>query len=149
MKITKKLLKKLGCCEYGIIKFINTPELHNIDNDIKSIIIKDDKKIFNDFVFFLDKIKKHIVDSIKYEESSGYWKKYTYDDKGNQIKYENSNGYWETFTYDDKGNKIKFEDSNGYWKKYTYDDKGNKIKSETFNGYWEKFTYDMTKIEFI
>jgi len=35
MKITKRLLKSLGCCESGIYKFINTPELHDINNLIK------------------------------------------------------------------------------------------------------------------
>ena len=112
MKITKNLLKKLGCCEDGIAKFINTKELHNLDSDIKSIIIKDDKNMFNDFVFFLNKINVHIVDSIKYENSTGYWEEYTYDDKGNKIKYENSYGYFKEYTYDDKDsydmNKIEF-----------------------------------------
>ena len=128
MKITKKLLKKLGCCEDGIDKFINTKELHNLDSDIKSIIIKDDKNMFNDFVFFLNKINVHIVDS---------------------IKDENSTGSWEEYTYDNKGNKIKDKDSTGYWSKYTYDDKGNKIKYENSNGSWTEYTYDMNRIEFI
>jgi len=71
MKITKRLLKSLGSCESGIYKFINTPELHDIDDNIKSIIIKDDIEMFNDFVYFLNKIKKHIIDFIKYENSDG------------------------------------------------------------------------------
>ena len=106
MKITKRLLKKLGCCEYGINSFMNTPELHDIDNDIKSIIIKNDIEMFDDFVFFLDKINKPIVDSIRYEKSDGSWKKYQYNDKGNEIRFENSNGYCKEFKYDMK--KVEF-----------------------------------------
>jgi len=34
MKITKKILKILECCDSGIFKFINTPELHNINDDV-------------------------------------------------------------------------------------------------------------------
>jgi len=128
MKITKKILKILECCDSGIFKFINTSELHNINDDIKGIIIKDDINMFRDFVFFLNKINKHIVDFIKSEFSGGYWKKYTYNDNGNLIK---------------------SEDSNGYWKKYTYVDKGNQIKCENSNGYWKKFIYDMDKITFV
>jgi len=170
MKITKRLLKSLRCCDDGIYKFINTPELHDIDDNINSIIIKNKSQTFDDFVYFLDKIKKHIVDSIKYknsdgywqeytyddkgnkikyEDSTGYWQEYTYDDKGNKIKYKNSDGFWEKSTYDDKGNKIKFENSIGAWEKYTYDDKGNKIKYENSTGYWKKYTYDMNNIEFV
>jgi len=93
MKLTKRILKSLGCCNDGIYKFINTPELHDIDN-IKYIIIKDDIEMFNDFVYVLNKIKKHIIDSIKYEQYDGDWRKYIYDDTGNLIKYENSDGDW-------------------------------------------------------
>jgi len=52
MKITKRILKSIGCCNDGINKFINTPNLHNIDDNINSIIIKDDLQMFNDFVYF-------------------------------------------------------------------------------------------------
>jgi len=168
MEITKEILKKMGCSNDGIIKFINTPELHNTEN-VKSITVTDED-IFTDFVFFLNRIKIHIVDSIKFENSFGSWKKYTYDDKGNEIKFETSSGRWEKYkydskgnkikvetsigrweknTYDSKGNKIEWEDSSGRWEKYKYDSKGNKIKVEDSSGRWEKYNYDMTKIKFI
>ena len=85
MKITKRILKSIGCCNDGIYKFINTPELHDIDDNINSIIIKDDVKLFNDFIYFLNNIKKHIVDSITYENSDGTCKEYIYN--MNNIKF--------------------------------------------------------------
>jgi len=115
-----KLTKRLGCCDNGINK---------------SIIIKDDEEMFDDFVYFLNKIKKHIVDSIKCEYFDGDWVEYSYDDNGNQIKYKDSDNDWEKYTYDDKGNKIKYENSAGVWVEYSYDDNGNQIKYIKSNGY--------------
>jgi YD repeat-containing protein len=152
MQITKRDLKRLKCCESGISKFMNTPALHNIDDNIKSIIIKYDMDMFSDFVYFLDKIKKHIVNQIKYESSNGSWTKFEYDSNGNLIKSEDSNGFWYKYEYDSNRNQIKYEDSNGFWNKYEYDSNRNRIKYENSYGVVCNYnikSYDMSKVKFI
>ena len=44
--------------------------------------------------------------------------------------YENSYGYWCKYTYDSKGNETYYEDNNGNWDKYEYDSNGNKIEQD-------------------
>ena len=140
-----------------------------IDKKDKSVTnrLKVTRKIsFNEWNDLFDQYeftKKNNKLEIKRKYSSDYWKKWTYDDKGNEIYFETSDGiwrksiydekgnkikkidlycYWEKFTYDDKGNEIYFEDSDGYWEKFTYDNKGNEIYFEDSFGYWSKFGYD-------
>jgi hypothetical protein len=99
-----------------------------------------------------------------FERSDGSsWKKWEYDDNGNQIYYESSNGNWVKSVYDEYGNEIYIsnseggwkkmefdinnrliynEDSDGTWVKREYDDYGNLIYEESYNGYWMKREYN-------
>ncbi len=78
-----------------------------------------------------------------YERSDGSsWKKWEYDDNGNQIYYESSNGDWVKSAYDEDGNEIYISDSKGVWIKYEYDNNGNVIYYENSDGVWYKSEYD-------
>lgn len=37
----------------------------------------------------------------------------TYNSNGNMLTYENSNGYWSKFTRDEQGNELTYDSSNG------------------------------------
>lgn len=57
------------------------------------------------------------------------------DDNGNETYWENSEGYWLKYTFDDNGNRTYWESSDGAWSKSTYDDNGNKTYREDSDGY--------------
>ena len=68
MKVNYKLLKKLGACESGIGKFINTFEELEIPNDVKNITINGDD--IDDAEWFINKLKPTNC-IVRYETSNG------------------------------------------------------------------------------
>ena len=72
--------------------------------------------------------------TIYFENSDGYWRKWEYDINGNIIYSENSDGYWEKFEYDTNGKVIYLENSDGFWVKREYDTNGNEIYYENSYG---------------
>ena len=114
------------------------------------------KQIYGNDINFLDKnndfgIIHNIRDTVNpnfagkllyIEDSTGWWRKFEYDDKGNQIYFEKSTGYWLKENFDDNGNQIYFENSDEEWGRFKYDDKGKMIYEEYSDGYWEKYEYD-------
>ena len=139
MDLREKLVKA-EACEDGIKYYLDNQK--KIDEMIASgKILVNTYKEFNNFSWAInEKIIK--VKEFKYENSSGYWKKSTYDKNGNKVKYEDSKGYWNKYTYDKNGNKIKFKDSDGYWEKWIYDKNGNKVKCEDSKGYCRNYSTD-------
>jgi len=128
MKITVELLKSIGACDDGIIRFRNTNELYNIDITNNSEIIVGDETLYNYINWLISKLKgKLSINKLTLKKSNGYWEERTYDDKGNMLTLKKSNGYWEEYTYDDKGNMLTLKDSKGYWEERTYDDIGNQL----------------------
>jgi len=57
MKITVDLLKSISACEDGIIKFNNTPELHNLDITNISEITVGDELLYNHINWLISKLK--------------------------------------------------------------------------------------------
>ena len=68
------------------------------------------------------------------EDINGAWKKYEYNQYGEQLYLQKSNGYWGKNIYDENGNEIYYENSNNYWSKTIYNEKGIIIYHETSTG---------------
>ena len=59
---------------------------------------------------------------------------YVYNTNDNTIYFENSDGYWRKWEYDSNGKVIYSENGDGDWYKYEYDSNGNIIYRENSNG---------------
>ena len=62
--------------------------------------------------------------------------------KGNETYYEDSSGYWEKYEWDDNGRAIDYEDSSGYWERYKRDAEGRPTYHENSDDYWQKWERD-------
>ena len=73
MKFTEKLLKEIGCCEEGIKKFLNTPDIRNIEFPINSFVT-DNCELYNDAksaqLYYSEKFKKRLFTTLKYENGN-------------------------------------------------------------------------------
>lgn len=140
--------------------FYNSPELHEIPDDIEAIVCTGIEE-YADFKYFLKNIEKPITPEIEYVDedvreyslfdksgklikegnSDGYWRRYIYE-KNRLIRAENEHGEVTTYTYDDKDRLIKKTSTTGFWITREYDDKGRCVRTRNNAGYEVKFAYD-------
>ena len=101
MKITKRFLTKLKCCQTGILKFLNTPELHDINFEDIIEIISDDMLFNGDLDYLLSKYKKHNIKRLIFNGIL-----YTFDENCNIIdkKHYLTGEIIYTYTYDNNNN---------------------------------------------
>ena len=76
-------------------------------------------------ITFPIRVKNNQGKNTYYENSTGYWSRYEYDESGNETCFENSNGFWARSEYDESGNETYYENSIGYWARSEYDESGN------------------------
>ena len=144
MKLTKEFLIKTEACSKGISRFLNTPELQNIESDNKfKSITTNDLYLFKD-IMWLIKHNKNVVkiSQLTYNDLFGYSEKRIYDKNGNELTRNNSNGYSKEHTYDERGNTLTSKDSDGYSYKYTYDEKDRLLTYKDFDGNLHEYIYD-------
>jgi hypothetical protein len=80
-------------------------------------------------------------------DSKGYWRERTYDERGNELTYKNSNDYWRERTYDEMGNVLTYNSSKGYSDERTYDEKGNELTYKNSDGVMRGFDIPEYTIE--
>jgi len=139
--LIRKILKEETTNRFidKVANYVKPPYFKNME----SLGVSEDEieivfsKIFNQPVTIRDNDVYDANGNIIYHENikgRNYWKKFEYDDQGNEIYSEDSDGFWYKTEYNTNSNIIYYERSDGFWKKYEYDANGNKIYYEDSNG---------------